>query len=86
MLSLVKSFISNFHQYQRKVSKPRFYSDLSQAFYRVLKTPTLLRREGKKGLGTTVLGDFLSVSHFFSLRAVFVLSERHGSPRGRVKT
>lgn len=51
----------------------------------MLKTPTLLGGEGKKGLGTTVLDDFLSVSHFFSLRAVFVLSETHGSPRVRVK-
>lgn len=51
----------------------------------MLKTPTLLGGEGKKGLGTTVLDDFLSVSHFFSLRAVVVLSETHGSPRVRVK-
>lgn len=79
-----KAFYLKLHQYPGKVSKPGFYSGLSQAI-KVLKTPSLLGGEGKKGPWTTVLGDFW-VSHSSSLRAIFVLSETHGNPRVEAKT
>lgn len=72
-------------QYSVKASKPGFYCGLSQAI-KLLKTPSLLGEEGKKGPWKTALDFFFEWSIFLLWDLDLFFSETHNSPRIRAQT